>query len=81
MKSFKAVRKDIDSLVQDCSNSIANAMELPQSCTNPSISSIVVSPMPAYGPVLPGARKPAVTDMTNTVMAKLGTWRGWHAQK
>ena len=25
----------IDSLVQDCSNSIANARELPQSCTEP----------------------------------------------
>ena len=28
----------IDGLVQDCSNSIANALELLQSCTNPSIS-------------------------------------------
>ena len=28
---------DIDSLVQDCSNSIANALELLQSCTEPSI--------------------------------------------
>ena len=28
---------DIDSLVQDCRNSIANAMELPQSCTKPSM--------------------------------------------
>ena len=27
----------IDSLAQDCSNSIANALELLQSCTNPSI--------------------------------------------
>ena len=27
----------IDGLVQDCSNSIANALELLQSCTNPSI--------------------------------------------
>ena len=75
MKSFKAIRKDIDSLVQDCSNSIANALELLQFCTKPSISSIVVSPMPAYGPVMPGARKSAVTDMTNTVVAKFGTWR------
>ena len=30
----------IDDLVQDCSNSIANALELLQSCTKPSISSI-----------------------------------------
>ena len=28
---------DIDGLVQDCGNSIANAMELLQSCTKPSI--------------------------------------------
>ena len=27
----------IDGLVQDCSNSIANALELLQSCTNPSV--------------------------------------------
>ena len=27
----------IDGLVQDCSNSIANALELVQSCTKPSI--------------------------------------------
>ena len=30
-------KKYIDGLVQDCSNSIANALELLQSCTNPSI--------------------------------------------
>ena len=30
--------KDIDCLVQDCSNSIANALELLQSCTKPLIS-------------------------------------------
>ena len=29
------VQNDIDSLVQDCSNSIANALELPQSYTKP----------------------------------------------
>ena len=28
---------DIDGLVQDCSNSIANALELLQSCTKPLI--------------------------------------------
>ena len=32
---------DIDGLVQDCSNSIANALELLQFCTKPSISSIL----------------------------------------
>ena len=32
----------IDGLVQDCSNSIANAMELLQSCTKPSICAIYV---------------------------------------
>ena len=31
-------KKHIDRLVQDCSNSIANALELLQSCTKPSIS-------------------------------------------
>ena len=31
--------RDIDGLVQDRSNSIANALELPQSCTKPSIYS------------------------------------------
>ena len=31
-----------DGLVQDCSNSIANALELLQSCTKPSISSWLV---------------------------------------
>ena len=29
----------IDGLVQDCSNSIANAMELLQSCTKPAVLS------------------------------------------
>ena len=33
------MQQNIDDLVQDCSNSIANALELLQSCTNPSISS------------------------------------------
>ena len=32
---------NIDGLVQDCSNSIANALELLQSCTKPSISCII----------------------------------------
>ena len=31
---------DIDNLEQDCSNSIANAMELQQSCTKPLIGGI-----------------------------------------
>ena len=36
----KAILKlDINGLVQDCSNSIANALELLQSCTKPLISS------------------------------------------
>ena len=30
---------DVDGLTQDCSNSIANAMELLQSCVKPSMSS------------------------------------------
>ena len=30
-------KSDIDDLVPDCSNSIANALELLQSCTKPSI--------------------------------------------
>ena len=30
-------QKDIVGLAQDCSNSIANALELLQSCTKPSI--------------------------------------------
>ena len=30
-------RDHIEGLVQDCSNSIANALELQQSCTKPSI--------------------------------------------
>ena len=30
------IRSDINGLVQDCSNSIANALELLQSCTKPS---------------------------------------------
>ena len=29
--------RHVDGLVQDCSNSIANAMELLQSCTKPSM--------------------------------------------
>ena len=28
----------VDGLAQDCGNSIANALELPQSCAKPSIS-------------------------------------------
>ena len=35
--------KHIDGLVQDCSNSIASALELLQSCTKPSLSSINAS--------------------------------------
>ena len=31
----------IDGLVQDCSNSIANALELLQSCTKPSMYALV----------------------------------------
>ena len=31
------IKHNIDGLVQDCSNSIANALELLQSCTGPSI--------------------------------------------
>ena len=38
-KQFYYITMDyIDGLVQDCSNSIANALELLQSCTKPSIS-------------------------------------------
>ena len=36
MFGSKIYRDDIDGLVQDCSNSIANAMELLQSSTKPS---------------------------------------------
>ena len=32
----------IDSLAQDCSNSIANALELPQSCARPSIYPVMM---------------------------------------
>ena len=31
----EVTQNDIDGLVQDCSNSIANALELLQSCTTP----------------------------------------------
>ena len=41
-KSSPAIVLNIDSLVQDCSNSIANALELLQSCTKPSICRILV---------------------------------------
>ena len=34
---YNKIQHDIDGLVQDCSNSIANALELLQSCTKPSI--------------------------------------------
>ena len=36
-KNYKKNKLYIDALVQDCSNSIANAIELLQSCTKPSI--------------------------------------------
>ena len=35
---YYSVKDDIDGWAQDCSNSIANALELLQSCTKPSIS-------------------------------------------
>ena len=35
---------DIDGLVQDCSNSIANALELLQSCTKPLICFLCIPP-------------------------------------
>ena len=34
---FAVANQNIDGLVQDCGNSIANALELPQSCSKPSI--------------------------------------------
>ena len=34
------VNKDIDGLVQDCSNSIASTLELLLSCTKPSICAL-----------------------------------------
>ena len=34
---FEVITRYFDSLVQDCSNSIADALELLQSCTKPSI--------------------------------------------
>ena len=36
MKKGTHMNTHIDALVQDCSNSIANALELLQSCTKPS---------------------------------------------
>ena len=40
----------IDGLVQDCSNSIANALELLQSCTKPSICFMSLSHYTLYKP-------------------------------
>ena len=39
------VNEDIDNLVQDCSNPIANTLELLQSCTKPSIRCSLISMM------------------------------------
>ena len=41
-------KKYIDGLVQDCSNSIANAQELLQSCTKPSIYTCTFYVNPLY---------------------------------
>ena len=46
---LKERRKHINGLVQDCSNSIANALELLQSCTKPSIYVFANITMPADG--------------------------------
>ena len=46
---LKERRKYIDGLVQDCSNSIANALELLQSCTKPSIYAFANITTPAHG--------------------------------
>ena len=54
---FKRDSQDINGLVQDCSNSIALAMELLQPCAKPSISvysvqwlnSIIIVPAPNLG--------------------------------
>ena len=35
--NIQSTSQHVDGLAKDCSNSIANAMELPQSCTKPSI--------------------------------------------
>ena len=47
-------QQHFDGLVQDCSNSIANALELLQPCTKPSIyqtlSQLCVSPLPSSWP-------------------------------
>ena len=40
----------IDGLAQDCSNSIANALELLQSCTKPSICSLVLAIQAGHWP-------------------------------
>ena len=42
--------KHINGLVQDCSNSIANALELLQSCTKPSIYRLYHSPVHTHHP-------------------------------
>ena len=50
----------IDGLVQDCSNSIADALELLQSCTKPSILSVM---SPSYFQ----ARDDVSTDLFNSL--------------
>ena len=54
-----AIESHTDGLVQDCGNSIANAMELPQSCTKPSIQ---------FGPT-----PPSLTSHWCTVSANWST--------
>ena len=51
----------IDGLAQDCSNSIANTLELLQSCTKPSKSQIAKFMEPTWGP--PGSCRPQMGPM------------------
>ena len=50
--------QNVDGSVQDCSNSIANALELPQSCTKPSMWSC------HYCDVIMGAISSQITSLT-----------------
>ena len=46
---YHTTEVDIDGLMQDCSNSIANALELMQSCTKPLIYSWSIHNDSPYG--------------------------------
>ena len=78
-KQNKFHRKQINGLVQDCSNSSALTMELLQSCTKPLRCKFVVITVSANGLVMLGTRTSAGTVMTKAAHVRNHHFEDWEA--